>query len=127
MASRIVGSAPILLVRDVGASATYYRDKVGFEINGTWGEPPGFCILERDGFHLMLALIRDGEPAVPHWRRVPQMWNVYFWVKDVDSLYLELEGRGALIDYGLCEKDYGCREFGIRDLDGHDVAFGEER
>ena len=41
----IVGSAPILLVKDVIASANDYRDKVGFSYERFWGEPPCFCIL----------------------------------------------------------------------------------
>lgn len=43
----------ILLVKDVVASANYYRDKVGFTYARFWGEPPCFCILWRDNFHLM--------------------------------------------------------------------------
>ena len=40
--SKIVGSAPILLVKDVVASADYYRDKVGFSYERVWGEPQVF-------------------------------------------------------------------------------------
>jgi len=25
---------------------------------------------------------------IPHWRVVEQMWNAYFWVEDVEALYL---------------------------------------
>jgi uncharacterized glyoxalase superfamily protein PhnB len=51
------------------------------------------------------------------------MWNAYFWVDDVDKLYDEFSASGASIDYELCNQPYGCREFGIQDLDGYDVAF----
>ena len=43
----------------------------------------------------------------------------------VDALYADLQQRGAKIDYELHDKPYGCREFGIQDLDGHDIAFGQ--
>jgi hypothetical protein len=46
-------------------------------------------------------------------------------VKDVEALYAEFIRRGAKIDYTLCIQPYGCREFGIQDLDGYDIAFGE--
>jgi hypothetical protein len=123
--AKITGSAPILLVTDVVASANYFRDKVGFAYDQLYGEPPDFCILERDGRHLMLS---KAPPAAirPHWQVVPQMWNVYFWVDDVDAMYAELRERGAIIDYELHLKPYGVREFGIQDLDGHDIAFGQE-
>lgn len=54
------------------------------------------------------------------------MWNVYFWVDDSAALYEELKKRGATIDYELCNQPYGCREFGIQDLDGYDIAFGQD-
>ena len=124
---KIIGSAPILLVRDVVASANYYRDKVGFNYDRIWGEPPGFCILDRDGFHLMLKQVEDEKFIVPHYKAAKNMWNIYFWVDDADKLYEELKNLGATIDYELCNQPYGCREFGIQDLDGYDIAFGQEQ
>lgn len=121
---KINGSAPILLVADVQTAADYYRDKVGFRYQ-TWGDPPGFAILHRDNFNLMLSCVKDPAHIVPHWKVVHQMWNVYFWVDDARAMYAELKQRGAKIDYELGEKDYGCLEFGIQDLDGYDIAFGE--
>jgi hypothetical protein len=120
----LTGSAPILLVSDVVASANYFRDKVGFAYDELYGEPPCFGILQRDLRHLMLAQA-PAEAIRPHWQVVHQMWNVYFWVDDVDAMYEELRERGAIIDYELHLKPYGVREFGIQDLDGHDIAFGQ--
>lgn len=125
-APKIIGSAPILLVRDVAASANYYRDEVGFSINGLWGEPPGFCILERDAYCLMLSCVDNEDAIRPHYTFVENMWNVYFWVNDARAMYEELKKRGAKIDYELCDQPYGCREFGIQDLDGYDIAFGQD-
>ena len=123
---KLIGSAPILLVKDVVASANYYRDKVGFSYERFWGEPPCFCILWRDKFHLMLSQVADPQAIVPHYKVVEKMWNVYFWVDDAKAMYDELVQRGAIIDYELCDQPYGCREFGIQDLDGYDIAFGQD-
>ena len=125
-ATKIIGSAPILLVKDVVASANYYRDKVGFAYDRFWGDPPGFCILHRDGFHLMLREVADERFIVPHYKAAEGMWNVYFWVNNVESLYTDLVRLGAKIDYELCDQPYGCREFGIKDMDGYDIAFGQD-
>ena len=124
--SKIIGSAPILLVKNVVASGNYYRDKVGFSYERFWGEPPCFCILWRDTFHLMLSQVKDQKFIVPHYKAVEKMWNVYFWVDDAAALFEELKERGATIDYELCDQPYGCREFGIQDLDGYDIAFGQD-
>lgn len=62
---------------------------------------------------------------IPHWRVVEQMWNAYFWVEDVEALYAEFKKLGARIDYEVELKPYGVKEFGVQDLDDHDIAFGQ--
>ncbi len=123
--ARLTASAPVLLVKDVVASANYYRDALGFQYERFWGEPPAFVILKRDALYVMLQQAEDPKHVVPHWTVSPNMWNVYFWVSDVDALYKELISRGAKIDYTLCDQPYDCREFGVQDLDGHDIGFGQ--
>ena len=118
--------APVLLVRDVVAAANYYRDRLGFTYDHFWGDPPDFCMVRRDGGTVMLSQAPPGARLVPHWKVVHQMWNAYFWVNDVAAVYEEFRRRGAIIDYELSNKPYGVREFGVQDLDGHDLAFGQE-
>ncbi len=123
--AKFTGHAPVLLVRDVVASANHYRDVLGFECLEFYGEPSTFCILQRDKLHLMLGQVSRDHDVVPHWRVVEKMCSVYFWVDNVDALFNEFVSSGATIDYELCNQPYGCREFGIQDLDGHDIAFGQ--
>jgi catechol 2,3-dioxygenase-like lactoylglutathione lyase family enzyme len=122
---RLTSSAAVLLVRDVVASANYYRDALGFTYSRFWGEPPAFVILTRDGMHLMLDQAPAGHTIVPNWKVDPGIWNVYFWVDDVDALFAEYQQRGAKIDYQLSDKPYDVREFGVQDLDGYDIGFGQ--
>lgn len=121
---KITASAPLLLVRDVVAAANYYRDCVGFDHEQFYGDPPDFCICHRDGFYLMLAQA-DLAQIKPFWQIRDKMWNAYFWVDDADALCEELKARGAKIDYGPCTQPYNVREFGIQDLDGYDIGFGQ--
>jgi uncharacterized glyoxalase superfamily protein PhnB len=121
---QITASAPVLLVRDVGASAKYYQECVGFTGSHFYGEPPSFCILEWGGFYLMLAQA-DADKIIPFWKVRDKTCNAYFWVDDADALYAEMKASGAKMDYGPCTQPYGVREFGIQDLDGHDVSFGQ--
>ncbi len=123
--ARLVSSAPVLLVRDVVAAAEHYRDALGFSYTRFWGEPPKFVILDRDGLRLMLNQSPHGTVIVPHWKVDAGIWNVYYWVDDIDALFAEFTARGAKIDYGLDDKPYGIREFGIQDLDGYDIGFGQ--
>lgn len=123
--THLLANAPVLLVRDVVAAANYYRDRLGFAYDRFWGEPPGFCMVRRDGLTVMLSQAPAGARLVPHWQVVDKMWNAYFWVDDVEALYDEYQRRGATIDYTLCVQPYGVKEFGVQDLDGHDLAFGQ--
>jgi hypothetical protein len=122
--ARLTSSAPVLLVRDLVAAANHYRDALGFTYERFWGEPPDFVILRRDGLHLMLSLAPVGHTISPNWK-VNGIWNVYFWVDGVDALFSEFKQSRATIDYGLEDKPYRVREFGIRDLDGYDIGFGQ--
>ena len=125
-AGKIIGSAPVLLVRDVVAAAEYYRDKLGFTFERFWGDPPGFCMPHRDRHIVMLSQVDDEAHIVPHYKVVQSLWNIYFWVDDVEAIYAELKERGATIDYEICLQPYGCKEFGVQDLDGYDIAFGQD-
>jgi catechol 2,3-dioxygenase-like lactoylglutathione lyase family enzyme len=123
--AKLTASAAVLLVSDVVKSANYYRDILGFSYERFWGEPPSFVILNKDGMFLMLRQADDPKHIIPHWTLADKLWNVYFWVSDADALHAEFRQRGAKIDYGPCDQDYGIREFGIQDLDGYDLGFGQ--
>lgn len=125
ISSKLTASAPVLLVRDVVKAANHYRDALGFSYDRLWGEPPSFVILQRDGMFLMLNQAPHDHEIVPNWKVSHHMWNVYFWVTNADTLLAEFRRRGATIDYDIHDKPYGIREFGIQDLDGYDVAFGQ--
>ncbi|MEO0588046.1 MAG: VOC family protein [Planctomycetota bacterium] len=140
---KLLATSAVLLVRDVDASAAYFRDKVGFKVLGTFKHQDtdphaAFAVLERDGQHLMLAdhnpdqpLTPPGDPkaqGVPHlpnWMHRDKTAEVYFWTDDADALHAELMDRGATHDFGPCDQPHGCREFGIQDLDDHDIVFGQ--
>lgn len=123
--ARLTASAPVLLVRDVVKAADHYRDALGFSYDRFYGEPPSFVILTRDAHYLMLKQVDDPKLVVPYWTVSAGLWNAYFWVDDADALHAEFLGRGAKIDYPPCDQPYGCREFGIQDVDGYDIGFGQ--
>ena len=122
--AKLTGSAQIFLVKDVLATSDYYRDKMGFDCT-LLGEPVQFCIAGRDNHHLMLAQADGENHSIPAAKTIPDMWDVYFWVDDIDSLYVELDQRGVIIDYGLKVANYGVKEIGVKDLDGYEIAFGQ--
>lgn len=126
MDSRLLQVAPVFLVRDLIASLEYWREKVGFNCDSVFGEPPHFAMPSRDGVTIMLAKTPDGvEPPPPNWRVLDKCNQAYIWVEKVDKLYEELIARGATIDYTMYDTPWGTREFGIQDLDDHDITLGQ--
>lgn len=110
---------PVLQVRDVVASAAFY-ERLGFFHHGFWGDPPGFCIVQRDGISIALD---GGDTPVP----TNQWWAVYVYVEDVTRLHAEFS---ALELSNLTEirrgNPYGCDDFDVIDPDGHRIAFGQD-
>jgi len=118
------GIAPVLLVADLSAALRYWREKVGFAAE-TYGEPPDFAILSRGAARLMLQAAPAGATILPNWRVREKTSDVFIWVDDARALYDELRDRGATIDWELYEAPYGALEFGIQDIDDHDIAFAQ--
>ena len=122
--AKLTSQAPVLFVSDIDASILYWTEKIGFSAQ-KFGEPTNFCILHRDNCHLMISQKPKDHVIVPNWRVQDMIWGCYIWVDDAKKLYDELVKSGAGIDYHLGQKDYGVLEFGISDLDDHDIAFGQ--
>ena len=118
--SRFHRSAAVLQVRDVVASRKFYLEELGFEQGSLFGEPPVFCIVGRDTVTLFLDKARDG--TVP----VNQYWAAYIYVNDVDALHAGYVARGLDIPRAPEDMPYGCRDFDVRDPDGHLIAFGQD-
>ena len=107
-------SVPILFVRDLAAGQRYYKDKLGFELDWTDGDPPDFGSVTRGEMHVFMCQRCQGNPGS------------WIWVatKNVDELYRELQRRGALIQEAPEDKRWGMREMQVKDLDGNVLRIG---
>jgi uncharacterized glyoxalase superfamily protein PhnB len=47
-------------------------------------------------------------------------------VKDVDAYYREIVDRGAEVAKAPTDQPYGIREFGLSDVNGVDIVFGQD-
>jgi predicted enzyme related to lactoylglutathione lyase len=120
----LTGISPVLLVSDLERSVAYYRDQLGFECE-VFGHQPDFATATRDQTTILLALCNEPARIVPNWRIVDNIWNAYIRVDDVESVYREVQERGAGIDYTIYNAPSGFREFGVQDPAGFDIAFGQ--
>jgi predicted enzyme related to lactoylglutathione lyase len=110
---QFVQGAPVLHVPDVAATATFYRDVLGF----TWdfGDET-YAVVWRD--NSAVHFVRDeGSPTGVH---------LFQWVKDIDAYYTEIVGRGAEVAAAPADQPYGIREFSLQDINGVGIVFGQD-
>jgi predicted enzyme related to lactoylglutathione lyase len=118
--------APDLLVDDVVATANFYRDKLGFQYDRFWGEPPCFCMVRRNGVIIMLS--QSEKPGIMRPNQKAQSgdtWDTYIWVDAVDALYAEFQTKGVTIARKICDQPYECRDFDVEDCNGFRLCFGQ--
>ena len=107
--------APILLVPDVPATAAFYHEILGFKSDPVTATP-AYTVVWRDNAAVHLA---RGEGA-------PTGVRIFFWVKDVNTLYEQVRARGAVIAVPLETRPYGIRDFSMHDPNGVEVVCGQD-
>jgi uncharacterized glyoxalase superfamily protein PhnB len=108
-------AAPILLVPDVATTADYYRRVLGFQSDPE-GTSPDYSVVWRDHAAVHFA---SGE-------RVSAGVRLFFWVKDVERIYREVQANGARITVPIETRPYGIRDFSIEDPNGVVLVFGQD-
>jgi len=115
-------AVPILFVRDVPASAAFWRDRLGFAIDFLHGSPPFYGSVSRG-------------PACLHLRHVDapnfdelaaqevSLILATIEVSDVHALHAELLARGVEFAQAPTKQDWGGTDFHVRDPDGNVVSF----
>ncbi len=130
LASSIGKLVPMIMVPDVGAALEWYLS-IGFKEIARYGESGvlNFAMVSFGRAQLMLNM--HGKPG-------PHDVSLWFYTDQIDELYRLLKGRqfhaaatgeGQGIEFieSLYEPFYGGRQFGIRDLNGFDLYFMQER
>lgn len=107
--------APLLLVPDVPATAAFYRRILGFT-SDPGAATPEYTVVWRDNAAVHLAKGEDAPTGV----------RIFFWVKDVNTLYEEVLKRGAAIAVPIQTRPYGIRDFSMHDPNGVVVVLGQD-
>jgi uncharacterized glyoxalase superfamily protein PhnB len=121
----LTGHATVLIVEDVARALEYYRDRLGFEVSHYERIPEHYGYASRDGCHVHFARF-EGAPPRPNSKDAPpDMFDIYFYVEDVDAFHAELVERGADVVQSPVDQGYGLRDFRVRDPHGYVLAFGK--
>jgi uncharacterized glyoxalase superfamily protein PhnB len=106
--------APEVPVSDVGRSATYYEDKLGFKT--VMIMPAGdYAVVERD--EVAIHLFEAGNEVSPV--------AMHIFTRGLDDLHAELRRRGAVITQEIVTQAWGNRDFRVKDEFGNELKFSE--
>jgi catechol 2,3-dioxygenase-like lactoylglutathione lyase family enzyme len=118
----VASARPVLYVADVDASATFYRNQLGFRIDFLHGNPPFYGSVSRDGATLHLKLVDEPVFAAGAAER-EGLIMAFVDTPNVRELYTEYLAADAEIVQKLTKQAWGGTDFIVRDPDGNAIAF----
>lgn len=118
----VASATPVLYVADVGASARFYRDTLGFRIDFLHGNPPFYGSVSRDGANLHLKFVH-GPVFVAGVAEREGLIMAFVDAPNVRELYTEYRAADAKIVQKLTKQAWGGTDFIVRDPDGNAIAF----
>lgn len=117
---------PILLVRDVPASAAFFEQELGFKMDFLHGLPPFYGAVSRDGICLHLRCVKH-----PRFANIASeeasLICVSIEVSNVHALFEEFKARGVEFVQTLTKHPWGGTDFHVRDPDGNVISFVTNR
>ncbi len=116
--------APVFFTTDIPGTIAWYREKLGFECQGPWGDPPTYGIVARDRCTIHF---RCAEPPTANPEKYEEeLLDAYLFIEDADALYAEYAGSGVEFARELGNMPWGRLEFVVKDCDGRLLAFGSD-
>ena len=115
-------AVPILFVRDVPASAAFFRENLGFAVDFLHGEPPFYGSVSRGEACLHLRCIHEPNFAELAAREVSLILAT-IEVSDVQVLFEEFSERGVEFAQMPTKQNWGGTDFHVRDPDGNVISF----
>lgn len=113
---------PILFVRDVSASAAFFQERLGFEIDFLYGDEPFYGSVSRGEVCLHLRFVHQPNFTELAAREVSLILATVE-VSDVQAMFEEFNGRGVEFAQAPTRQIWGGTDFHIRDLDGNVISF----
>lgn len=111
------GISPGVRYRDERAAMEWLQEAFGFEKHAVYEGPDGTIAHAELRLGAGILMIGSGPDT-------DESFCLYVPVADIDAHYERAVAAGAEIIRALHDTDYGSREYGARDLDGHVWYFG---
>jgi uncharacterized glyoxalase superfamily protein PhnB len=121
----IVAAEPQLFVTDIKTSCKFFAEKLGFSIIFSYGDPPYFAQVGRDGARLNLRCVEA--PAIESKvRDHEELLSASLTVAtagEIKLLFLEFQSAGIAFHQTLKKQPWGARNFIVKDPDGNLLLF----
>lgn len=119
-------AVPTFLVGDVGRTARWYSEALGFRIAGTVParEPYVYASLQRDGVEIMLLGLDGYQKPDLTALRPAGIWDAYVRMRGLETFYATVRDQ-PFIHMPLKKQRYGDWEFEVRDPNGYVLVFSE--
>lgn len=121
----ITSAEPQLFVADIKASCDFFTGKLGFAVVFTYGEPPFYAQVARDGVRLNLrcvaAPVIDG--ALRDREQLLAASLTVATTEEIKALFLDYQAAGVSFFQTLKRQPWGARDFIVRDPDGNLLLF----
>jgi len=121
--SIIVASEPQVFVSDLEAASAFYINQLGFKLVFSYGEPPFYAQIARDGGRLNLRRVSGPVFDSGFRSREPDALSATFTLDDAKPLFLEFQKAGVAFHQTLRTEPWGARTFIVQDVDGNLIAF----
>jgi catechol 2,3-dioxygenase-like lactoylglutathione lyase family enzyme len=121
----ISGAEPQLFVADIKASCNFFTSKLGFAIAFSYGEPPFYAQVMRDGARLNLRCVEQPliDAGVRDRERLLSASLTVATPEAIKALFLEFQTAGVTFFQTLKREPWGARNFIVRDVDGNLLLF----
>src|SRR6202035_3601534 len=114
-----------LFVADIMAACEFFTRKLGFSIGFTYGEPPYYAQVRRDGARINLRCVERPpiDEAMRERQELLSATLVVATAHEIKALFLEFQAAGTSFVQTLQSKPWGARDFIVRDPDGNLLLF----
>jgi uncharacterized glyoxalase superfamily protein PhnB len=121
----ITAAEPQLFVADIKSSCDFFASQLGFAVAFTYGEPPFYAQVKRDGARINLRCV--ARPVIDQaLRDREQLLSASLTVasaQEIKALFLEFQAAGVTFFQTLKSEPWGARDFIVRDPDGNLLLF----
>jgi uncharacterized glyoxalase superfamily protein PhnB len=121
----IVAAEPQLFVTNIKRSCEFFCEKLGFSLVFSYGKPPYYAQIGRDGARLNLRCVELQliEAMVRNREELLSVSMTVATANEIKLLYLEFQSAGVAFHQTLKKQPWGAKNFVVKDPDGNLLLF----